>query len=186
MFSKILTKLIDQAIVPAILLLAVRLVAVTLVAKYYQIPLDLTSTGFNLPQESYVMVNSYSILIMILVLTVALLYILFKSFVFHDSHITPGLTARVFSLRLSSFIQNSFDLYSQGAIWLSYAYLIMFVSGLMVIFNLLYVWVFVTSVVLTVFSTVLFIFDIENEMAEKDHRVMDMEEEVVLDFGGRN
>ena len=185
MFSKILIKLIDQAIVPAILLLAVRFVSVTLVAKYYKIPIDITAAGFNLPAESYARVNSYSILIMILVLTVGLLYILFKSFVLHDSHISPSLTAKVFSLRLSAFIQNSFDLYSQGAIWLSYSYLLMLVTGLMALFNLTYVWIFVTSLVLTIFSTIMFVLDIENELGSKQSQSTGIEEEVVLNFSDK-
>ncbi len=186
MFSKILVKLIDQAIVPAILLLAVRFVSVILISRQFQINIDMTAAGFNLPAESYLLVNSYSILFMVCTLTVGLLYILLKSFIFHESHITPALTARVFSLRLSTFIQDSFDLYSQGTIWLSYLYLLALVSGTMVVFNLVYLWVFIVAVVLSVIATVFFVLDIENELDLRQSDTTYSQEEVVLDFGGRN
>lgn len=165
MFSKILVKLIDQAIVPAILLIAARVGSVFVVAKYFGLDFELTGGGlvFNKPQD-FVVINSYSTLVMIIALSVGLLFILIKAYIFHDSHISPQLTAQVFSLKLSTFIQDSFDLYSQGSIWLSYLYLLMFVSGVMALFGMIQAWVFLVSLVMTVLTTVFLIFDIENEL----------------------
>lgn len=101
---------------------------------------------------------------MVVVLALGLLYILAKAFFFHDSHIAPETTAKMFALKLPAFIQNSFDLYSQGAVWLSYLYLVTFVSGLMGFFGLMYLWVFVVSLGATIFLTVFLIFDVEREI----------------------
>jgi hypothetical protein len=166
MFSKILVKLIDQAILPAVLLLTTRIISVILISQRFGINFTLDVTGFAFANsDDYIVVNSYSTFAMITVLTVGLFYILIKSYLFHESHVKPHVTAKLFSLRLSSFIQSTFDLYSQGAIWLSYSYLVMIVSGVMTVFGLMYSWVFYVSFALCIMSTILLILDVENEIA---------------------
>lgn len=168
MFSRILVKLIDQAITPAIALLATRIVSVIAVSRYLDIPFDIDQNGFTFTRaDHYILVNSYSTFFMMLMLTLALLFILIKAFVFHESHITPKLSAQLFSLKLSSFVQASFDLYSQGAIWLSYTYLLVTITGLMALFGLVYTWVFYVGLILGVISTLLLVLDVENELVLK-------------------
>ena len=174
MFSKILVKLVDEAIVPAITLLAVRVVSAMLIARYFSIPLTVGSSGFVYRSaEDFLLINSYSVLAMVCVLAV-------KSHLFHETHITPALSAKLFSLKLSPFIQASFDLYSQGAIWLIYSYLLFVASGIMVYFGLMYSWVFAVSLVLNVFATYLFIIDVEGELKKVDTGVEFAADEVVL------
>lgn len=183
MFSKILIKLIDQSIVPAILLIAARVISVVLVANYFGIKFDLGSGGFAYnTTKDYVIVNSFSTFVMIVALAVGLSYILLKSLIFHETHISPKLTASLMSLKLSSFIQTSYDLYSQGSIWLSYLYLMVLSSGILCLFGMIYTWVFWIALVLAVITTILLIFDIENEMDLKNE-VVDNTEEYVLNFG---
>ena len=178
MFSKILVRLIDQAIVPAILLLTVRIVSVIFISNYYDIEFTLSMSGFSFNNsDNYLLVNSYSTFSMVVTLTVGLFYILMKSYIFHESHIKPHITAKMFSLRLSSFIQSTFDLYSQGAIWLSYSYLIMIISGVMIVFGLMYSWVFYVSFVLCILSTILLVLDVENELATSKSSFMQLDEE---------
>ncbi len=195
MFSKVLIKLVDQAIVPALLLLTARVVSVVLLANYFNVTLSIGSSGFVFEnQETYILINSYSILLMVAALSVGLLYILLKSYIFHDTHISPHHTARLFTLRLSSFIQTSFDLYSQGAVWMSYLFLMVLVAGLMAFFGLIYSWVFVISLILFVITTVLFVFDIENEVSLHPGKISEdsitsnmsnkLKDEYVLKFGG--
>lgn len=177
MFSKILIKLIDQAIVPAIFLLTIRVMSVILVSKYFGIFYLFGNQGFYFSNpEHFLIVNSYSTLIMVLATTIGLLYILLKSFFFHETHVSPGLTAKLFSLKLSSFIQSSFDLYSQGSIWLSYLYLLLMVSGLMALFGMIYLWVFYVSLTLTVLSTIFLILDVENEINLESQRMEPFDE----------
>lgn len=185
MFSKILIKLIDQAIVPALLLLVTRVVTVIGYSNFFNVYYIIDSSGFVFDSPSdYVMINSYSLFTMLSILTIGMLYILIKSLVFHDTHIEPKMTAKLFSLRLSSFIQTSFDIYSQGVVWLSYIYLMFFVVSGMVLFGFLYRWVFYASLVLTLISTVVLVLDIENEIdpnADSFDEILD-EEEYVLEF----
>jgi len=184
MFSKILIKLVDEAIVPAILLIVTRILSVILIGQYYAIEYVLTPSGFTYSRyEDYVMVNSYSTLAMICVLALGLFYVLVKSLVFHETHIKPNITARLFALRLSSIMQTSFDLYTQGVVWLSYSYLFLLVSGVMAIFGSMYPWVFFVSLVLTISSTYLFVLDVEKEMYTKKSHPVSIEDEVLLTLG---
>ena len=178
MFSRLLIKLIDQAIVPAILLLSVRLISIIGVSKYMNIPFELTNNGFTFadPNE-YVVINSYSTLFMMVVLSVGLFFILIKAYVFHESHISPDLSAKLFTLKLTSFVQASFDLYSQGAVWLSYTYLLTAITGVMSVFGLVYMWVFIVGIILSVISTVLLILDVENELIIKTTKGADFDNE---------
>ncbi|MFZ5424452.1 MAG: hypothetical protein ACOZAO_01510 [Patescibacteria group bacterium] len=186
MFSKILIKLVDEAIVPALLLIVTRVVSIVFFASYLHIDYELGPAGFTYTNvEDYIAINSYSILSMVLVLSLGVLYILLKSYLFHDTHITPVLTAKLFSLRLSSFIQTSFDLYSQGTVWLSYSYLLLMVSAIMTFFGFIYTWVFLTALVFCVISTYFFVLDVEDEVFQEpsDKSKMPMEE-VILNLEG--
>ena len=188
MFSKVLVKLVDQAIIPALLLLLVRIFSVIFISNILRIPYTLGNTGFIFPNHAdYVAVNSYSLLTMLLILTLGISYVILKSYIFHDSHITPVLTAKLFTLRMSSLIQTSFDIYSQGIVWLSYVYLMFFVITALCVFGLVFAWIFVVALVLTLFSTVAFVFDIENEMDVNTQPFDEVfsNEEYVLKFGGR-
>lgn len=188
MFSRILIKLIDQAIVPAILLLAARILSVLLITKYVGLEFSVERTSLNYSSMGdYALVNSYSLLFMVIVLAIGLFYIILKAYVFHESHIAPAVTARLFSFGIPSFIQSSFDLYTQGTIWLSYAYLLMFVTGVMALYSLVYPFVFFVAAALTVVATVLLVIDIEQEMSvaktkdpvlDNDTRFVNMEVEV--------
>ncbi|MBW6441336.1 hypothetical protein K0B04_00280 [Patescibacteria group bacterium] len=168
MLSKALVKLIDKAIIPALLLLSSRIVSIILVAKYYGISFKIDSSGFVFQNSSdYVKVNSYSALIMTFMLVIGLGYVVIKSLFFHESHIKPTFTARLFSLKAESFIQNSYEIYTQGAIWLSYSYLLLIVSGIMSASGLMYSWVFYVILGITLSTTLIFILDMEEEIKIK-------------------
>jgi uncharacterized membrane protein len=166
MFSKLLIRLIDQAIVPAIVLLAARIIAVVFISNYYgyQYTLDLNGLTFSDTQQ-YVQLNSYSTLVMAGMLTVGLTYIMIKALVFHDSHIKPSVSAKLFSFKMHHLIQSSYGLYTQGAIWLSYLFLLTLVAAVMALGGLMYGWVVAVLSIVTVVSTVLFILDVEYEIA---------------------
>lgn len=166
--SKILTKLIDKAIVPAVLLIASRLISIFIVSKYFGIDFKITNQGVIVQNSyDYIKVNSYSALFMTIMLVIGLFYVLIKSIFFHDSHIKPTVTAKLFSIKAESLIQNSYEIYTQGAVWLTYAYLLLTVSGIMVMSNLMYIWVFYVITGVTLLATLLFVFDVEEEIQIK-------------------
>jgi len=173
MLSEILGKLIDKAIVPAVLLVASRIISIILAAKYFDIHFKITNGGFIFQNSyDYVKVNSYSALFMTVMLVVGLGYIVIKSLFFHDSHIKPTMTSRLFSIKAESLIQNSYEIYTQGAVWLVYSYMLLIVSGIMAISGEMYNWVFYIIAGVTLITTIVFVFDIEEDMKiKKDNKV---------------
>lgn len=181
MTSKLLTKLIDKAIVPAVLLLTTRIVSVVLMSSYLNFDFSIGLSGFTFQNSiEYIFINSYSTLVMTVVLVVGLIYVLIKSYAFHDSHIKPGVTAKLFELKIPNLIQSSFDIYSQAAIWISYAYLLLIVSGIMAYNKLIYSWVFYLVLGMTVVTTVFFIFDIENEISLNKQKESEYDEDTLF------
>ncbi|NTU70174.1 hypothetical protein HGB13_05185 [bacterium] len=168
MFSRILIKLVDEAIFPAVLLLATRLISMFLVGQYLGANFEVKPTGVLFTTvNDYVKVNSYSTLFMVIALALGLSFIIIKSFIFHESHITPGFSAKLHALKVPSLIQNSFEIYSAGTIWLSYIYLLLVVSSVMALFGILYSWVLYIVLIITILVTTLFIIDVEQEIKIK-------------------
>lgn len=165
MISRTLVRLIDQAIVPAILLLCVRFVSVVLLTYFFSIRFTVSPKGFIFSNtQDYIFVNSYSTLSMVVILGAGLLYILIKALYFHDTHISPGLTTKLFHHRLATLIQSSFELYSQGVIWLIYLYLVSAVSIILAVFDYIYGWVPVLALILSGISSLVLIIDVEKEL----------------------
>jgi hypothetical protein len=168
MLSKILVKLIDKAVIPALLLLASRVVSIILVSRYLGIRVTLGNSGFFFQNRTeYVKVNSYSTLIMAGLLVLGLGYVIVKSLFFHESHIKPSITTRLFSLKAESLIQDSYEIYTQGAVWLTYAYLLLIISGVMALSGLMYDWVFYIIMGISILTTLIFILDLEEEIKIK-------------------
>lgn len=189
MVSRTLIKLIDQAIVPAVVLLAVKVVSVVAISSFLKINFAVHRNGFVFSSKAdYILVNSYSTLAMITVIAVGVLFVLIKAFYFHDSHISPLLTSRVFNLRLSTLIQNSFELYSQGTVWLSYLLLITIVSGILMAMGLIYSWIFYTGLIISVVGIVMLIVDIENEMEIRSGKAEYLEDDSPVEIytGNKN
>ncbi len=183
MFSRILVKLVDEAILPAIVLVAVRIASVIFFGNYFGFGVTISGAGFVYENtEGFLLINSYSTLAMTCVIAVGLLYVLIKSYIFHDSHIHPRVSAKLFSLRLSSFIQASFDVYSQGAVWLSYSYLMFLASGAMWYLGLVFNWVFYAALALALIGTYFLVLDVEKELEPEGGVVSDKAEGATLTF----
>ncbi len=168
MLSKILVKLIDKAIIPTILLLSARVISIVLVAKYMDINIKINSEGLITQNSAeYVKLNSYSILFMLAMLIIGLMYIATKGLVFHDSHIKPTITSRLFSIKAKSLIQSSSEIYPQWGVWALYSFMLSAVSGVMAMSGLAYFWVFYLVAFVTLINAVLFIYDFEDDIKIK-------------------
>lgn len=165
MFSKILIKLIDEAIVPALFLITVRIVSLVLISQSFEIPINFDTSGIVYSsQTDYMMVNSYSVLFMVIALCLGLLHVVVKSVVFHDTHISPPLAAKLYSIKAHHLIQDTFHLYTQGLVWLAYLYFLTIGTGIMSLFGLLHTWIAYVSLALAVLFTYVFIVDAEKEI----------------------
>jgi len=178
MFSRILLKLVDQAIIPAFLVVATRILSVILISHYFNIELLIDKTGitFTNPNE-YLFVNSYSLLCIIAVIALSLSVTIAMSIKFHHEHIKPSTTAKLFSLKMSSLINNSFEIYTKASILISYLWLLTFTSGIMLYSQLIYNFVFDISVIVTAVFTILLISDVEKKtkVSKNNDFIFDMD-----------
>ena len=164
MISKILLKLIDQSIIPAVLVVITRLVSLVLISDYYNIEYTLQKNGFILDfSKDYLLLNSYSILSIIAICTLGITFTIISSNVFHHEYIKPSVTATLFSIRMSYLIKNSFEIYTKAAVWISYLWLLTFTTGVMLFHGSIFSFVFYISTTVTVVMSVILIIDVEKK-----------------------
>ena len=169
MASKILLKLIDEAILPAIFTICAKILSLAVIIYLARIPWHLSTLG-SFPTLTFassndlIFVNSYSNLIMFLIIVLGLLWILTRAHVFHDTHISPSLTLRLLSWDLTDLLTTSFNIYQKSVIWFAFLWLALLFLGLQVLLGISYFWIFVVAAVITVFLTWLLIEDLEREL----------------------
>lgn len=171
MVSKILLKLVDEAIFPAILVLAAKilglLVIVWLFGLSWQVSPDTTLPAISFGSKGELLkANSYSNLIMFGIVATGLLWILVRAHTFHDTHISPSMALKLLSWGATGLLINTFEAYSQAIVWFSYLWLTFFLIVLHTIFTLSFAWVAIVCFVLSVFLTWLFVVDVEREIGK--------------------
>ncbi len=131
MVNKSLIKLIDEALLPAILLIIAKMgglfmASLLLGLKFTVVMGDffkvLPTVHFLNPQD-YVLAENYSNLAMFLVASLGCAFILLRAHFFHESHIRPRLHSRLVALNLESLIVPSYHLYHQATVWLLFLWL---------------------------------------------------------------
>ncbi len=170
MFSRILTKLIDEAILPAVTLLATKVVSTILLIKYLEIPLADGTNYFSVyfsNQADFVKVNSYSTISMAVVIFLGALLFLVKSRFFHETHITPANATKVAGMGLNRFIKTSMDVYSEGSIWLMFSLLLSLILGIQVYYQIVYPLSFAISMSGSIFLVLILVSDVEREVTRK-------------------
>jgi len=169
MLSKTLIKLIDQAIIPAVSLVAGKILGALLFNKILNIPWEFTGFGATYPTvEAYVKSNSYSSLVMVIIVFGALLWALVRAHMFHNTHVSPKTHKKLIDLKLGFLIESTFEIYSKVAVWLSYSYLLTIILGIQAFFSLAYVWVAILSFLISINMTWFFVADAEKEMKREE------------------
>ncbi len=165
MFSKTLIKLIDYAIFPAVMIVAAKIIGIIFLAKYFQASyvVDGLRASFE-NYENYIAINSYSSYFMLTAVLGGLVWVVVKAHVFHDTHVTPALSAKLFNSNLDSLIHDTETIFSQSFIWLSYSWLLTIMFGVQSYYSLSYWSVFWVSLAASVLATVLLVMDIEREI----------------------
>ena len=131
MVAKSLVKLIDEAIVPALLLILVKGMGLFATVVFFNLPftLEYRSIFGLLPSfrfvtlQAYITAENYSNLAMFVAVAAGAIIVILKAHFLHESHIHPKLHARLISLNLERLVQSSYHLYHQAAIWLIFLWL---------------------------------------------------------------
>ncbi len=168
MFSKTLIKLIDYAIFPAVLIVAAKIIGIVFLTHYFQADYAVDGVRLSFENfENFIAINSYSSYFMLASVLGGLIWVVVKAHVFHDTHVTPSLSAKLYNSNMQGLIHNSETIFSQAFIWLSYAWLLTIMFGVQSFYALSYWSVFWFSLIASVVATVLLVVDVEREVSPK-------------------
>lgn len=165
MVSKTLVKLIDEAILPAVVLVAAKILSAVIVTESLGLKWNWQDFGMTYYSSAdFLKANSYSSLLMFGVILLATVWVLFKSHILHSTHISPATSVKMVGFNLSRLIQSTFELYSQATVWLSYSWLTAILLGILAFSGLIYAWVFYVALGASLLTTVLMVVDVEREI----------------------
>ncbi|MFW6110230.1 MAG: hypothetical protein ACOC6Q_02270 [Patescibacteria group bacterium] len=162
MVSKTLLKLIDKAILPAVLLLAGKILGIAVFVIRHN--LDFTLNLSSYPPSTIIRINTYSNLYAYGAIAVGFSIILIRSYILHQSHISPQLTVRLHKLDLTGIISTTYELFHQAIVWLSYMWLLSILFLLQAYWNLISVQVALAVLTFSIVQTIIFIRDVDREL----------------------
>jgi hypothetical protein len=165
MYSKILTKLISEAITPFLGFLFIKILITIFTARSLGINSDLYSIfSLSVNTKDYITINSNVLLGFVIFSFLGLSYTLVKSIYFHNSHISPKISISILNFRVGFLIQDTFHLFSQSLIWLIYSYISLFLIVFLFLLGLSETYLVIVSSIFTLIGTYFFVLDIEYEM----------------------
>ena len=187
MLSKTLIKLIDYSVFPAVIVVAVKVLSAIVLLNKFQVGYEATGLTIVFKNaEAFVAVNTYSSLIMFLAVLTGLSWVVLKAHVFHDTHITPVLSAKLVELDLEELVNDTKTIFSQAFIWLTYAWLSTVIIGIQAFYSMSYAWVFYFSLLASVLATSLLAYDVERELVRDEEELKKdekrLQEESILRF----
>lgn len=165
-----LLKVLDEAIVPAVVIIAAKVVGLALVnliggysytveSGYSAFPWTVVYAS---PSEALA-ANDHSNLFMYLVVLAGFSWVLVKAHFLHDTHLPPKLAGRLAKLKLWHFVQTTFEIYHQAVVWLSFLWLTTIVVFIYTIVGGSVV-LFLAALSLSAAATFLYSKDIEVEI----------------------
>ncbi len=174
MFAKTLIKLIDFAIFPAFLIVAAKILGIVFLTNYFGV--NYSVSGIRMVFENsieFVAINSYSSLVMFVTIIAGLAWVVIKAHIFHDTHITPVFSAKLFSMNMEDLIHTTETIFAQAFIWLSYAWISTIIFGIHSYYGFSYWWIFWLSLSATVFATGALALDMEREISTDSKKIND-------------
>lgn len=169
MVSRILLRLIDEAVLPAVVVLVAKILAVVSLIYFLKLDWQFNTTSL-IPEilfessETVTFVNSYSNLFLYLVILLGLGWVLVRAYHLHDTHIAPSFVLQLLSWNLTGLLSSSDEVYHQGFIWFSYLWLVTLLIGLNTFLGLNYLWIFIFAIACSLFASWVLVADVEREI----------------------
>jgi hypothetical protein len=169
--SKSLLKLLDNSIFPACVMILAKLLGVISIIWLLEMPYsvrDYFSNVYSLRvvvhEENLMVLNSYSDLVMYLVLAIFFSVSIIRAIFLHGSHIKPSMVMKLANNNLLGLIQSSYEIYHSAIVWL----LFMWVSNVLLVVNVLsgntYVWIGIISTLISILLTTVLLQDVYKEI----------------------
>lgn len=169
MSSRILLRLIDEAIIPALIVFVAKAFSVLFLIQFAGVSWRLDSNTV-IPRllienpETLTFVNTYSNLVMLGAVVVGLIWMLVRAYHFHETHIHPNFVLRLLSMNLTALIVSSEDVYHKATVWLTLLWLTTMMIGFQTFLNVSQPWLLICAIIVSLCSTWFVVADIEREM----------------------
>lgn len=167
--SHSLLKLIDEAIVPGLLVFAAKLLGLVAVNAWLNLSWDPTGNSlfplfsYRSP-EAFALANSWSNLAVLAVILIGLVTVLVRAHIFHTTHISPRLSVSLVRRQLTGLAVNSWEIYHQAVVWLAYLWLALVLFALQAIYGVSWWWLDIAGTVIALLLSWLLIIDVEYEI----------------------
>lgn len=166
--SRSLLKIIDKAIIPALLILTAKVVGLVIANYWYNLSWDGTTSVFPLleyrSEEAYIMANTLSNLFVALTILVGFLWMLIKAHWLHGSHISPKLSSTLVQKQLTGLIVGSWELYHQAVVWLAYLWIALILFAWQALLGVSPWWLAIGGAMAALILTWLLVADVEKEI----------------------
>lgn len=176
--SKSLVKLIDNALIPAAVMICGKVSGLWLANVLFDLEWGILTDPNNFfsvkivysSLAEQITATSYSNLVMYMFVFAGFLFVLARALYFHSSHITPTLIARLATNNLLNLISDSFEIYSKASVWLITLWLALIAVVINVIMGLAYGWTLALGIICTILATLTLLKDVakEIELARKN------------------
>jgi len=169
--SKSLIKLLDNALLPAALMLVSKFIGILLSIQIFNISWVVQQTPNNifsfqtvLSSQDAITVTSYSDMLMFCVLALGFTINILRAVFLHKSHVSLDLLTRLAHKNLLNLIKSSYEIYHSAFIWLVF----MWIAALMILNNTfsqaIFPWVGIVALLTSTLLTVIFFQDVYKEL----------------------
>lgn len=182
MFSKIILRLVDAAILPSLSVFGVKLSSTILFSLYWRLPLSIGLSGLNFSNFSdFYRVNLFSNMILFLFTFATLFLVLLRSYLFTEENLNPILGARIANLGLESVTVPLWQSYTHAAVWLTLSFSVTLSLFTQALFDFSSFYLFALSGALLVLGGFIFLLCLTRDVHgsfRKEHSVVIIEEEI--------
>jgi len=166
--SKLLVKLVDNAIMPAVVLGAGKVIG--LLAPIFVLGLDyeLKDSTSLIPYDlvfsntqDVILVNTISNVLLVVLVSAGLIYSFMKVHQFNDKRVSPDRVMKLAEKNLLSMIESSINLYARAVVWVIFSVIISLLVGVHGMDGLSPAWLMWLSLVVTLVSIMYLVKNIE-------------------------
>lgn len=169
--SNSLIKLIDNALLPAVLLIFGKFFGLYIFSNLFGIQLAFSDTRDALlylrpvvVDQQIVDLSTYSDLFMFLVVSIGFLVVIIRSAVLNESRVSVDTVTKLAKFNLVKIVRSSYELYHSGVVWLIFTWVANFIIVLNYISQKTQLWLLVISSIFTLLLTVLLLRDVFKEI----------------------
>lgn len=162
--SAFILKLLDEAIVPAVIVFCLKLGGLILAADYWGVGFSLSagSLTFN-DLDGLVLANNVSNLLVLAAIFLGGSLVLTRLYFFHESHLHPFWLAKLLDSDLEFAVSTSFNLFHQALVWLSLGFFVVGSFFIQSLFGLTSFWIFFSGFLVLLGLGFLTLLDFERE-----------------------